>query len=90
MANGFLVLNEMCNRDTKGEYIVSFMSPDNFLEAKTGKAGWGFVKMAVNNDTIIKMLHKPHVKLVLLAYDIDNYREVAISMDSEKENVKNG
>jgi hypothetical protein len=29
--NAFYVLDEMCKRDTGGEHIVSFMSPDNFI-----------------------------------------------------------
>lgn len=85
MVNAFMVLDEMCNRDTKGETIVSFMSPDNFLEAKTGRDGWGFVKMAVNNETIHKLFHKKHIKLVLLAYDIDDFIDVKKSMERKDE-----
>ena len=87
--NAFMVLDEMCNRDPKGETIVSFMSPDNFIEAKTGKGGWGFVKMAVNNETILKLLHRKHVKLVLLAYDIDAFTEVKKSMEEKSPEVAN-
>ncbi|NLI28293.1 MAG: hypothetical protein GX413_13095 [Acetobacter sp.] len=79
--SAFSVLDEMCTRDPKGEHIVSFMSPDNFLEAKTGKDGWGFVKMAVNNDTIIRLMHKPSVKLVLLVYDVANFKEIKNDME---------
>ena len=81
--NAFYVLDEMCKRDTGGEHIVSFMSPDNFIEARTGRSGWGFIKMAVNNDTIHNMLHKQHVKLVLIAYDIDNFIAVKKDMESK-------
>jgi hypothetical protein len=80
-ANSFHVLDEMCNKDPNGEYIVMFMSPDNFMEAKTGRGGWGFVKMAVNNETIQKLFHRQKVKLVLLAYDMDKYFEVKNEME---------
>jgi hypothetical protein len=84
MANAFYVIDEMFQRDPKGEFAVAFMSPDNFLEARTGKDGWGFVKMAVNNDTITKLFLRQKIKLVLIAYDVDNYLEVQKSMDTKR------
>jgi len=84
MANAFSVLDEMCNVDPIGEYLVMFTSPYNFLEAKTGKDGWGFVKMAVNNETIQKLFFKQQLKLVLLVYDIDKFAEIKNGMADKK------
>jgi hypothetical protein len=76
----FQVLNEMCNQDPNGEYLRAFMSPDNFIEAKQGKGGWGWIKMAVDNTTMFRMLTGQKIKLVLFAYDIDKYKEVEKSL----------
>ena len=79
----FQVLEEMTHQDPSGEYLRVFMSPDNFIEAKSGSDGWGWIKMAVNNDTIIRMAQGQIFKLALFVYDIDKYREVQRSMESE-------
>jgi hypothetical protein len=90
MAKAFDVIGKMFENDPKGEHAVAFISPDNFLEAKSGKDGWGFVKMAVNNDTVFKMLTQQNIKLVLIAYDIDNYKEIAESIDKPEPPVERG
>lgn len=89
MANSFRVLDKMFESDPTGQYAVAFMSPDNFIEAKSGKDGWGWIKMAVNNDTINKMFLGGKIGLVLFAFDVDKYREIskvieATPQDGEK------
>lgn len=89
MANAFYVLDEMCKRDPDGKHIVAFMSPDNFIEAKSGKNGWGFVKMAVNNETINKLFFSNStIKIALIIYDLDTYTEINNEIEKGQEDGK--
>jgi len=82
MANTFVVLDKMFESEPLGKYVVAFRSPDNFIEAKSGKDGWGWIKMAVNNDTITKMFLGNKIGLVLFAFDVDKYREISKAIEA--------
>ena len=80
----FDVLDRMCENDPDGNHLKAFMSPDNFIEAKTGNNGWGFVKMAVDNQTIIDMAtNQKMMKFVMFVYDVDEYIKTKLVTEGE-------
>ena len=76
MADNFQVLSKMCEQDQTGEFQRAYMAPDNFIEAKTGKQGWGFIKMAVDNKTILELMTSRKLAIVLMVYDIDEFKRI--------------
>ena len=81
--SAFDVFNKMCDADPDGKALKAFMSPNNFKGANTGKSGWGTVKMAVDNQTIIDFgISDKHIKLVLFAYDCDEFARVKQLLES--------
>ena len=81
--DNFQVLSRMCERDQTGEFQRAYIAPDNFIEAKTGKQGWGFVKMAVDNKTIIELFTEKKTAMVLMIYDVDEFKRVKAEMGSK-------
>lgn len=81
--SAFDVFNKMCDLDPEGKAMKAFMSPNNFKGANTGKNGWGTIKMAVDNQTILDLaLENKHIKLVLFAYDCDEFTRVKQLLES--------
>lgn len=71
--NSFDVLKKMCldNEQT----FKMFPGDTNFIEAKTGKDGWGKVVMAVDNGTIEELFLNGKKVCALMFYDMDKYKE---------------
>ena len=71
--NAFDVLKRMSLDDEKT--FKMFPGDTNFIEAKSGKDGWGKVVMAVDNGTIGELLLDGQNVCVLMFYNMDKYRE---------------
>jgi len=69
----------MCELNDKS--ILAYDS-GNFIYARTGKNGWGEVRIAVDNDTIMR-LESENLNLYLLIYDIKKFIEVRNQMEEE-------
>jgi hypothetical protein len=71
--DAFDVLKRMCADDEKT--FKMFPGDTNFIEAKSGKDGWGKVIMAIDNGTIEELFLDGQNVCVLLFYNMDKYRE---------------
>ncbi len=74
--DNFDVLKKMCEQDQEGKYTKAYTGNTNFMDAQTGKDGWGFVKMAVDNKTIIEIAQNKNLLMMLLVYNLDEFRRV--------------
>ncbi len=72
--NSFDILKAMSDNDEKTFKL--FPGDTNFIEAKTGKNGWGKVVIAVDNKTIedLFLLDRQTV-CALIFYNMDKYQE---------------
>ncbi len=77
----FEVLSKMCEQDQTGEFLKAFTAPSNFMEAKTGKQGWGFIKMAVDNQTVLDLTTGRSLAIVLMVYDVDEFERIKAEME---------
>ena len=80
--DSFHVLSEMCDQDQTGKFQKAFTAPNNFMGANTGKDGWGFIKMAVDNQTVLDLATGRNLAIVLLVYDIDEFKRIKSEMES--------
>ena len=79
--DNFSVISKMCDLNDKS--ILAYDS-GNFISARTGKDGWGEVRMAVDNDTIMR-LESENLNLYLLIYDIKKFIEIRKQMEKDNE-----
>jgi hypothetical protein len=54
------------------------------MEAKTGKQGWGFIKMAVDNKTVLDLTTGISLAIVLMVYDVDEFKRIKTEMESDQ------
>lgn len=78
MVDNFDVLKKMADENSQG---IKAYTGGNFMEAKTGKDGWGFVKMAVDNKTIAEMAAGKNLAVILMIYDRDEFSKVKAEME---------
>ena len=50
-------LQKLDNIGKRGGDIKAFVLSSNFIEARTGKDGWGFVKIAIDNASVPRMFN---------------------------------
>jgi hypothetical protein len=79
--NNFDVLKKM-SEDNNPSFKM-YPHDSNFMGAHMGKKGWGYVKIAVDNDTILKMAIHNKTIFNLLAYDSDSFKETKEKMEEE-------
>jgi hypothetical protein len=80
--DNFDVLKKMCEQDQEGKYTKAYAGNTNFMDAQTGKDGWGYVKMAVDNKTIFDIGQNNNLLMMLMVYDLDEFKRVKAEMEA--------
>ena len=78
--SSFDVLNKMCDGDAEGKVLRMFAG-NNLIEAKTGKNGWGFAKIAINNETVNNMGFD-NWNIALLVYDPKAFKATKAELET--------
>lgn len=73
-------LIKLNNIVAKNGDIKAFPISSNMIEAQTGKNGWGYVKIAVNNESINKILLEKYTGILYLV-SIEEFNNERLERD---------
>lgn len=79
--DNFLVLSRMCDKNDTS--IKGYSGSTNFISADTGRDGWGEVRMAVDNATIMNEILNNKATIFLLIYDSNIFKQIKTEMEND-------